>query len=127
MTGASGFVVAYAHYGDGVIIYDGVDRDQGANVAYRQYLARQLLLPFAPDPLPCSTRLSPFVVTTDASLVTRTVLPGQTNTYPLSIVPVRPGYTGRCACRSTRRRRSAISTRASIRTPSRSATKARRR
>ena len=92
--GASGFVLVYAHYGNGLIIYDGVDHDQTSDVAYRQYVARQLLLPFAPDPLPCSTRLSPFVVTTDSSLVTRTVLPGQTYTYPISVIPVQPGYTG---------------------------------
>src|SRR5262249_7046723 len=92
--GANGFVLVYAHYGAGVIIYDGVDHDQTANVAYRQYVARQLLLPFAPDPLPCSTRLSPFVLTTDAPLVVRDVLPGQTYTYPISVLPVQPGYTG---------------------------------
>jgi hypothetical protein len=92
--GANGFVVVYAHYGNGLIIYDGVDHDQGPNVAYRQYLARQLRLPFAPDPLPCSTHLSPFVVTTDSALVTRDVLPGQTYTYPISVLPVKPGYTG---------------------------------
>ncbi len=92
--GASGFVLVYAHYGNGLIIYDGVDRDQGSNAAYRQYVSRQLLLPFAPDPLPCSTHLSPFVVTTDAPLVTRDVLPGQTYTYPISVLAVQPGYTG---------------------------------
>jgi hypothetical protein len=92
--GANGFVLVYAHYGNGLIIYDGVDHDQGPDVAYRQYLARQLLLPFAPDTLPCSTHLSPFVVTTEASLVTRDVLPGQTYTYPISVLPVQPGFTG---------------------------------
>ena len=92
--GASGFVLVYAHYGAGLIVYDGVDHDQTADIAYRQYVARQLLLPFAPDPLPCSTRLSPFVVATDAGLVRRDVLPGQTYTYPLSVLGVQPGYKG---------------------------------
>ena len=57
--------MAYAHYGRGVIIYDGIDRDQNANLAYQQYVARQLLLPFRPDPLPCTLRLAPFAITTD--------------------------------------------------------------
>lgn len=92
--GASGFVLVYAHYGAGVIIYDGVDHDQVRNVAYRQYVARQLLLPFAPDSLPCSTRLAPFAIATDAPLVTRDVLPGQTYTYPISVLPIQPGYSG---------------------------------
>jgi hypothetical protein len=57
--GGSGFVMAYAHYGRGVIIYDGIDRDQYQNLAYQQYAARQLLLPFRPDPLPCTLRVRP--------------------------------------------------------------------
>jgi hypothetical protein len=92
--GAMGFVVTYAHWGHGLILYDGLDRDQAGNVAYRQYVARQLLLPFDPDGLPCSTRLSPFVVTTDPMLVSTTVMPGQTLTYPLAIQPVQPDYKG---------------------------------
>jgi hypothetical protein len=92
--GASGFVLVYAHYGAGVIVYDGVDHDQIRNVAYRQYVARQLLLPFAPDSLPCSTRLAPFAIATEAPLVNRDVLPGQTYTYPVSVLPIQPGYSG---------------------------------
>ena len=57
--------MAYAHYGRGVILYDGIDRDQSANLAYQQYAARQLLLPFRPDPLPCTLRVAPFAITTD--------------------------------------------------------------
>jgi Mg-chelatase subunit ChlD len=94
VTGGHGFVVAYAHHGRGVILYDGIDHDQGGNVGYRNYVARQLLLPFDPDGLPCSTRLSPFVVTTDSSLVQRAVTGGQTIAYPLSILAVQPGYKG---------------------------------
>jgi Mg-chelatase subunit ChlD len=93
-TGGHGFVATYAHHGRGLIVYDGLDYDQSGNVAYRQYVARQLLLPFDPDGLPCSTRLAPFVVTTDSSLVKRTVAPGQTYSYPLSILAVEPGYKG---------------------------------
>ncbi|MGH9409345.1 MAG: vWA domain-containing protein, partial [Vicinamibacterales bacterium] len=95
--GGSGFVMAYAHYGRGVIIYDGIDRDQNANLAYHQYAARQLLLPFRPDPLPCTLRLAPFAVTTDVSLVHREIGAGQTVTYPLTIIGAKPGFAGTVA------------------------------
>jgi Mg-chelatase subunit ChlD len=94
VTGGHGFVATYAHHGRGLILYDGVDYDQMGNVAYRQYVGRQLLLPFDPDRLPCSTRLAPFVVTTDSSLISRSVVPGQSYSYPLSILAVQPGYKG---------------------------------
>jgi hypothetical protein len=92
--GASGFVLAYAHYGRGLFLYDGIDGDQRANVAYQQYASRQLLLPFGPDPLPCTLRLAPFAVTTDVSLVTRHVRPGETVTYPLTVLATKPGFAG---------------------------------
>jgi hypothetical protein len=95
--GGSGFVMAYAHYGRGVIIYDGIDRDQNANVAYHQYQARQLMLPFRPDPLPCTLRIAPFAITTDVSLVRRDVRAGQTVTYPLSIIGAKPDFAGTIA------------------------------
>jgi von Willebrand factor type A domain len=89
-----GFILTYAHYGRGLIIYDGVDSDQSGNVAYRQYVGRQLLLPFDPDPLPCTMRLAPFAVTTTPQLARQAVVPGQQVTYPLAILPVAPGYKG---------------------------------
>ncbi len=95
--GASGFVMAYAHYGRGVIIYDGIDRDQYQNLAYQQYAARQLLLPFRPDPLPCTLRVAPFAVTTDVSLVHREMGAGQTVTYPLTIIGAKPDFAGTVA------------------------------
>jgi len=95
--GGSGFVMAYAHYGRGVIIYDGIDRDQGANIAYQQYVARQLLLPFRPDPLPCTLRVAPFAITTDLELVDRQVKAGQTLTYPLTVLAAKPDYAGTVA------------------------------
>ncbi len=95
--GGSGFVMAYAHYGRGVILYDGIDRDQNANLAYHQYAARQLLLPFRPDPLPCTLRLAPFAITTDVSLVHREVSAGQTITYPLTVIGARPDFSGTVA------------------------------
>jgi von Willebrand factor type A domain len=95
--GGSGFVLAYTHYGRGVILYDGIDRDQHANLAYQQYVARQLLLPFRPDPLPCSLRLAPFAVTTDVSLVRREVGGGATVTYPLTVIATKPDFSGSVA------------------------------
>jgi hypothetical protein len=92
--GASGFVLAYAHYGRGVILYDGIDRDQYANPAYEQYTSRQLRLPFRPDPLPCTLRLAPFAVTTDVALVDRHVKGGEALTYPLMVLATKPGFAG---------------------------------
>ncbi len=92
--GASGFVMAYAHYGRGIIIYDGIDRDQNANVAYQQYAARQLLLPFRPDPLPCSLRVAPFAIVTDVALQQRGITAGETVTYPLEVLAARPDFSG---------------------------------
>ena len=95
--GASGFVLAYAHYGRGVILYDGIDRDQSANIAYQQFVARQLLLPFRPDPLPCSLRVAPFAITTEVGLQQRHVGANQTVTYPLTILAAKPEYSGTVA------------------------------
>ena len=96
-TGASGFVMAYAHYGRGVIIYDGIDRDHYQNLAYQQYAARQLLLPFRPDPLPCTLRVAPFAITTDVSLVNREVGMGQSVMYPLTVIGAKPDFAGTVA------------------------------
>jgi hypothetical protein len=37
----NGFMEAYAHYGKGLIIYDGFDNDQAGGVAYRQLVTRE--------------------------------------------------------------------------------------
>ncbi len=95
-TGARGFVLAYARHGRGTIIYDGVDFDQFANIAYRQYVTRQLALPFDPDPLPCSSRIAPFVITTEPGVRSRQAVPGETVTYPLSVLSVL-GFKGTVA------------------------------
>ncbi len=90
----SGFVLTYTRYGRGVILYDGLDYDQRRSVAYRQYVLRQLLLPFDPDGLPCSVPLTPFVVTTDAALLTRALAPGQTYTYPVTVFSNQGAFRG---------------------------------
>ena len=96
VTGARGFVLAYARHGRGTIIYDGVDFDQFANIAYRQYVTRQLALPFDPDPLPCSSRLAPFVIATVGGTRGRQAVPGETITFPLSVLAVL-GFKGTVA------------------------------
>ncbi len=55
------------------------------------------MLPFRPDPLPCSLRLAPFAITTDVSLQRREVGAGETVTYPLTILAARPDYSGTVA------------------------------
>jgi hypothetical protein len=81
----AGFAFAYARHGRGLIIYDGVDFDQRRNASYRQLVTRELMQPFDPDGLPCRTRISDFVVTTDPALHARAVTPGQRYTWPLTI------------------------------------------
>jgi hypothetical protein len=99
-SGARGFVLAYARRGRGTIIYDGVDFDQFANVAYRQYVTRQLALPFDPDPLPCSSRVAPFVITAEGGVRSRQAVPGETVTYALSVLSVL-GFKGTVALSAT--------------------------
>jgi hypothetical protein len=81
----AGVAFAYAHHGRGLIIYDGVDFDQRTNVSYQQLATRELVQPFDPDGLPCRTRISDFVVTTDPALHARQVTPGHRYTYPLTV------------------------------------------
>jgi hypothetical protein len=88
-----GFVAVYAHYGRGLIIYDGFDNDQGGESGYDTVLVRELSQPFDPDGLPCAARLGDFVVTTDARLVDRPAVPGRTYSYPLTLLS-NAGYKG---------------------------------
>ena len=88
VAGGRGFVLAYARHGRGTIIYDGVDFDQFANVAYRQYVTRQLALPFDPDPLTCSSRIAPFVIKAEGGMRSRQAVPGEAVAFPLSVLSV---------------------------------------
>jgi hypothetical protein len=88
-----GFVAVYAHYGRGLIIYDGFDNDQGGESGYDTILVRELAQGFDPDNLPCAARLGDFVVTTDARLVDRAAVPGRTYSYPLTLLS-NAGYKG---------------------------------
>ena len=82
----NGFEEAYAHYGRGLIIYDGFDMDQVRSPAYRQIVGRELMQPFDPDGLPCSVRLGDFVIATEERLKRQPIVPGRTYTYPLTLL-----------------------------------------
>ena len=89
----NGFVEAYAHYGRGLIIYDGFDHDQASNAQYRKLVTRELAQPFDPDGLPCSARLSDFVLTTEEALRTQYMAAGRTYRYPITLLS-NQGYKG---------------------------------
>ena len=89
----NGFMLAYAHYGRGLIIYDGFDEDQRDGAAYRQLVTRELALGFDPDGLPCDARLGDFVITTEQRLKAQPMVPGRTYTYPLTLYS-NQGYKG---------------------------------
>lgn len=88
-----GFVGAYAHYGRGLIIYDGFDIDQYKGAAYRKLVTRELLQPFDPDGLPCTVQLADFMITTQPQLMRQPMVPGRTYTYPLTLYS-NQGYKG---------------------------------
>jgi hypothetical protein len=96
----NGFMEAYAHYGRGLIIYDGFDRDQGYNISYRQLVTRELAQPFDPDNLPCSARLADFVIATEQRLKNQLMMPGQTFAYPLKLLS-NQGYQGTVSLKVT--------------------------
>jgi hypothetical protein len=89
----TGFALAYAHYGRGLIIYDGFDNDQILNRGYDQVAIRELGVGFDPDNLPCGARLGDFVIATETALLRRASLPGQIYKYPLMLLS-NQGYTG---------------------------------
>jgi hypothetical protein len=89
----NGFVETYAHYGRGLIIYDGFDCDQSMNEQYIRLATRELAQPFDPDGLACGARLSDFVLTTEQALRTQYMSPGQTYRYPVTLMS-NQGYKG---------------------------------
>jgi len=92
--GKNGFAIAYAHYGRGLIVYDGVDSDQSTKPSYRQLQRRELLQPFDADYLPCSQALGGFIIASKADQKSQLMMPGRTYTYPLSVLG-NFGYTGK--------------------------------
>ncbi|PYR75281.1 MAG: hypothetical protein DMF86_15630 [Acidobacteria bacterium] len=89
----NGFMEAYAHYGKGLIIYDGFDNDQSSGVAYRQLVTRELAQPVNPDGLMCSAHLGDFVITTDQRLKQQLLTPARAYQYPLTLLS-NQGYKG---------------------------------
>jgi hypothetical protein len=88
-----GFAYTYAHYGRGLIIYNGFDIDMIGTVGYDTLIARELAQGFDPDNLPCAARIGDFVVTTDTRLMERPILPGRSYAYPLTLLS-NQGYKG---------------------------------
>jgi hypothetical protein len=93
VNGVTGFALAYARLGRGLIIYDGFDNDQTLEAGYDQVAVRELAQPFDPDNLPCAARLGDFVVTTETSLLQRAAVAGRTYSYPLTLLS-NQGYSG---------------------------------
>ncbi len=91
--GIFGFVQAYAHYGRGLILWDGFDIDMNGTKWHDIVRAQQLAQGFNTDNLPCSIKVGSFAVTTEPRLVTRGVQAGQTYTYPLALLS-NLGYKG---------------------------------
>jgi hypothetical protein len=91
--GVFGFVQAYAHYGRGLIVWDGFDIDMNGTKWHDIVRAQQLAQGFNTDNLPCTVKIGSFAVTTEPRLVTRGVQAGQTYTYPLSLLS-NLGYKG---------------------------------
>ncbi len=85
--GDFGFAQAYAHYGKGLIIWEGLDVDSTGTLWLDIVRARQLAQGFNTDNLPCGVKVGSFVVVTEPQLQRRGVQPGQSYTYPLSILP----------------------------------------
>jgi len=90
----SGLALAYAHYGRGLIVYDGFDRDQIANPEYQRLNVAELKQPFDPDYLACSQPAADFLITSSPELRSQPMAPGGTYTYPLSVLG-NFGYVGK--------------------------------
>ena len=90
----SGFALAYARYGRGLIIYDGFDYDQSGNSVYARLITQELTQPFDADYLPCTQPLGGFIITADAALKSQPMVAGRTYAYPLTVL-ANFGYSGR--------------------------------
>ncbi len=94
--GKNGFSVSYAHYGRGLIVYDGVDSDQSTKPSYIQLQRHELMQPFDADYLACSQPLGGFIVASNPQMKSQPMASGHTYTYPLSVLG-NYGYRGRVA------------------------------
>jgi len=91
-----GFVLTYAHFGRGLVIYSGFDIDQHNTTGYDLLIGRELAQGFDPDNLPCSAHIGDFVVTTETRLMERPFQPGRSYDYPLTLLS-NQGYKGTVA------------------------------
>jgi hypothetical protein len=92
--GVFGFSQTYAHYGLGLIIYDGFDRDNVRIPSHRVLLARQLVQGFNPDNLVCSTPMGDFIITSAPDAPRPALVIGQDLRLPLAVLS-NQGYKGR--------------------------------
>lgn len=92
----SGFIEAYAKFGRGLIIYNGIDYEHVGSPAYEQLVTRELAQPFDPDNLPCTQPLAGFIITTDSAMKSQHMAPGREYRYPLQVLP-NFGFTGKVA------------------------------
>jgi hypothetical protein len=92
----NGMALAYARYGRGLLIYDGLDSDQVNSREYQKLTTRELLQPFDSDHLPCSQPLGSFIIATKPDQKSLPMAAGRTYTYPISVLG-NFGYTGSVA------------------------------
>jgi len=93
-------IEAYAKYGRGLIIYNGIDFEHVGSPAYEQLVTRELAQPFDPDHLPCSQPLADFIITADSALESPFMAAGKTYAYPFS-VEANFGYSGKVTLDAT--------------------------
>jgi hypothetical protein len=94
-----GFGAAYAHYGRGLILYNGFDIDMAGTPGYDILIAREIAQGFDPDNLPCSAKMGDFIVTTDSRLLYRPLKSGGI-TYPLTLLS-NQGWKGEVSLSAT--------------------------
>ncbi len=91
--GVNGFMQMYAVYGKGLIIYDGLDKDDGG-IPQLQALRRLEYLQAVPSDLPCNHRVSSGLILAPDS--ERTFEPGKTQTITVPLQALsNNGWTGR--------------------------------
>lgn len=78
----NGFMQMYATYGQGVIIYDGFDHDDGGNTGYQRLRTLELQLP-VPAGMPCTQSVAASFIVQPTTEATFTI--GKTQTLPFSM------------------------------------------
>jgi outer membrane protein OmpA-like peptidoglycan-associated protein len=78
----NGFMQMYATYGQGVIIYDGFDHDDGGNTGYQRVRTLELQLP-VPAGMPCTQSVAASFIVQPTTEATFTI--GKAQTLPFSM------------------------------------------